>query len=237
MKQRKRIAVLASAAILTLSVSGAWAYFNMKKTVKLDVSPEKMSISIDESAFKLSTEPMVPGDLEPLCLSVTNEGNRDVKIAAEVTIQSKEPLDEDSIEWFIASDTLKNSFGDGEVIYSLPENTTEESVTLNNSKDTVQFLSKGAADANNEIHSVTFLVQGGRLPGKKSEGYESGKSLDLSFWLALASKTDNGFQGSSCSVTADVYAVQADHTDGIAWYKLKSSADTEKVGEAEVGTT
>ena len=235
MKQKKRIAVLASAAIFTFGLSGAWAYFNMKKTVSLDVSPEKMNIAIDESAFKLSTEPMVPGDLEPLQLTVTNEGKRDVKIAAEVTIQSAEPLDEDSIEWFIASETLKNSFGNGEVIYSLPKTDTEE-VTLDNSKDSVQFLSKGAADTNNEIHSVTFLVSGGKLLGTNSADYENSKSLDLSFWLALASKTDNDFQGTACSVTADVYAVQADHTDDIAWYKLKSSAGTEKVGAAEVGT-
>lgn len=232
MKFGKRAAVLASAGVMLLSISGAWAYFAQKRTVDLTVTPENMGIQVDTTAFKLTTEPMVPGDLNNLKLKVTNVGQRDVKVVAEVTIQSEEAFDNDSIDWFIASDTLKNSFGTEEVLYTLPE--TDEDIKLDNSADTVRFLSKGSSQNNDETDTVTFLVQGGELAGKKAENYEDKKSVDMSFWLALASKADNDFQGKQCTVTADIYAVQADHTDGIAWNKLKSGAESVEIGTVTV---
>ena len=232
MKFGKRAAVLASAGVMILSISGAWAYFAQKRTVDLSVTPENMGIQVDTTAFKLTTEPMVPGDLNNLKLKVTNVGQRDVKVVAEVTIQSEEAFDNDSIDWFIASDTLKNTFGTGEVLYTLPE--TDETITLDNSADTVRFLSKDSSQNNDETDTVTFLVQGGELAGQKSADYAEKKSVDMSFWLALASKADNDFQGKQCTVTADIYAVQADHTDGIAWNKLKSSAESVEIGTVTV---
>ncbi len=232
MKFGKRAAVLASAGVMILSISGAWAYFAQKRTVDLAVTPENMGIQVDTTAFKLTTEPMVPGDLNNLKLKVTNVGQRDVKVVAEVTIQSEEAFDNDSIDWFIASDTLKNSFGTEEVLYTLPA--TDEDIKLDNSADTVRFLSKGSSQNNDETDTVTFLVQGGELAGKKAENYEDKKSVDMSFWLALASKADNDFQGKQCTVTADIYAVQADHTDGIAWNKLKSGAESVEIGTVTV---
>lgn len=230
MKFGKRAAVLASVGVLLLSISGAWAYFAQKRTVNLSVTPENMGIQVDTSAFKLTTEPMVPGDMNPLKLKVTNVGQRDVKVAAEVTVESAEPMDSDSIEWFIATETMKNGFGTGEVIYHLP--TKEGTVTLDNSTDTVQFLSKETEGE--QIKAVTFLVQGGKLSGQKSSDYETKKSTDMSFWLALASKSDNEFQGKKCTVTADIYAVQADHTDNVAWNNLKNSAESVEIGTVTV---
>lgn len=235
MKFGKRTAVLASAGVMILSISGAWAYFAQKRTVNLSVTPENMGIQVDTSAFKLTTEPMVPGDLNHLKLKVTNVGQRDVKVVAEVTIQSEEAFDSDSIDWFIASDTLKNSFGTGEVLYTLPE--TNKNITLDNSADTVQFLSQSSSQSNDVMDTVTFLVQGGELAGKKTADYDSKKSADMSFWLALASKANNDFQGKQCTVTADIYAVQADHTDGIAWNNLKSSAESTEIGTVTVSRT
>ncbi len=232
MKFRKRTAVLASMGVIMLSISGAWAYFSQKRTVDLTVTPENMGIAVDTTGFRLSTEPMVPGDMNNLKLKVTNEGQRDVKVVAEVTVQSQEPFDGDSIEWFIASDTLKNSFADKEVLYTMPSE--DSKVTLDNSADTVCFLSKASSKNNEEMDTVTFLVQGGKLSGQKSADYEKNKSVDMSFWLALASKADNDFQGKTCRVTADIYAVQADHTDGIEWNNLKSGAETVEIGTVTV---
>lgn len=221
MKFGKRAAVLASMGVILLSISGAWAYFAQKRTVSLAVTPETMKIKVDTTAFKLTTEPMVPGDMNPLSLKVTNEGQRDVKVVAEVTVASSEPMDSDSIEWFIATESMKNRFGNGEVIYHLSSET--EDATLDNSTDTVQFLSK-ETDTSGAITAVTFLVQGGKLSGQKSADYATKKSVDMNFWLALASKADDDFQGKSCTVTADIYTVQADHTDNVAWSNLKSTA-------------
>ncbi len=232
MKFRKRAAVLASTGVVLLSISGAWAYFAQKRTVDLSVTPENMGIQVDTTAFKLSTEPMVPGDMNPLKLKVTNVGQRDVKVVAEVTVKSEEAFDSDSIEWFIASETLKNSFGNGEVLYTLPDDAG--TVVLDNSADTVRFLSKAASKSGGQTDTVTFLVQGGELAGQKNASYESKKSVDMSFWLALASKADNDFQGKECSVTADIYAVQADHTEGIEWNKLKTGAETVPIGTVTV---
>lgn len=232
MKFGKRAAVLLSMGVMLLSISGAWAYFAQKRSVNLAVTPENMGIEVDTTAFKLTTEPMVPGDLNPLKLKVTNVGQRDVKVVAEVTVQSAEAFDSDSIEWFIASETLKNSFANGEVLYTLPD--SAGTVTLDNSADAVRFLSKAASQNDGQTDTVTFLVQGGELAGKKNANYESKKAVDMNFWLALASKADNDFQGKACSVTADIYAVQADHTDGIEWNKLKTSAETVEIGTVTV---
>ncbi len=232
MKFRKRTAALVFMGVIMLSISGAWAYFSQKRTVDLSVTPENMGIAVDTTGFKLSTEPMVPGDLNNLKLKVTNEGQRDVKVVAEVTVKSQEPFDGDSIEWFIASDTLKNSFATKEVLYTMSPEGSQ--VTLDNSTDTVRFLSKTSSKNNTEMDTVTFLVQGGKLMGKKSANYAANKSVDMSFWLALASKADNDFQGKTCKVTADIYAVQADHTDGIEWNNLKNSAETVEIGTVSV---
>lgn len=222
MKFRKRTAAWVSAGVIMLSISGAWAYFAQKRTVTLSVTPETMGIQLDTSAFKLSTEPMVPGDMNPLQLKVTNTGQRDVKVVAEVTVASQEPMDSDSVEWFIATEKMKNDFGTGEVIYHLPK--TTGTATLDNSTDTVQFLNK-QTNKDGAITAVTFLVQGGKLSGQKAADYATKKSTTMKFWLALASKTGNDFQGNKCTVTADVYTVQADHTDNVVWANLKESAD------------
>lgn len=232
MKVGKRAAAVISMGVMLLSISGAWAYFAQKRTVNLAVTPENMGIQVDTTDFQLTTDPMVPGDMNPLKLKVTNVGQRDVKVVAEVTVKSEESFDSDSIEWFIASDTLKSAFGTGEVVYTLPAD--GDTVTLDNSADTVRFLSKSSSKNNEEMDTVTFLVQGGELAGQKAADYESKKSVDMSFWLALASKADNGFQGKQCTVTADIYAVQADHTDGIEWNKLKSGAESVEIGTVTV---
>ncbi len=217
MKKSKKTLIMALASITVIAaVAGAWAYFVSTQKAEVSANAEQMNVKITKTNF-VQHDNMVPGDTANYALRYENAGARDVNIMTEITLTSDEPFS-DELAWFIYEKSLDPA------VKTAPSTGSAAGGDL-----TFAAAQMGAIEyykISADKKSATFVVNSGTLSGSISKSTNPAllSAADLEFVLAMSVGAGNEFQGKHCTVTADVFAVQTDYTEGVFWEVLKNSA-------------
>ena len=204
---------LRSALVFILIIglmTGAYAYFTAKKQITVNARSAQFGIEVQPIDFT-EVDNMIPGDSKEFSFLVKNSGQRPVKAFTEIRVTSEVPLSNE-LMWNIterAAASIADKVEAGQIETGDPGSILEEKTFREIMEGGVQFIS-----LSQYTKTATFLVPCGELFASQDAGSD-GKISEktVRFFLNLATNAPNDFIEKSCSVTANVFAVQSEHLD------------------------
>lgn len=198
--------------LFIISAAGAYAYFTDKKDIVLKVESGNVGITVNGEKFKgkdtTAIQNMLPGDSEILEYTVQNDSSVDAKVFSEITLKTNVHLS-DQVEWFLTNNAEKELIkGETNADGSMTEQTK---AALDSGK--LVLIEKEDTD---DGSTIVFAIDHGKMTPKQS--------VTTSFNLVMSASANNSFINKVCSVSADVYAIQDEYTDGLSWEEMKAFA-------------
>ena len=210
MKKQNLLRSALVVVLITGVITGAYAYFTAKKQITVNARSAQFGIEVQPIDFT-EVDNMIPGDSKEFSFAVKNSGQRPVKAFTEIRVTSEVPLSNE-LMWNITEQAVAstaNKVAAEQIENGDPGSILEEKTFREIMDGGVQFIS-----LSQDTKTATFLVPCGELFASKDAGTD-GKISEktIRFFLNLATNAPNDFIEKSCSVTANVFAVQSEHLD------------------------